>query len=718
MQWLDDFLSAPNIFSVESIENGKHKSHLQISLLKLLAQSRDGQYPVVVPMLTQRSGSDEQFSLFVFGKTDKSIREFGSLTPRYVDSSFCEVVIRNLIDVISEFDIASVPKFSSHCLQLVIPNNLSKLSPDRELWVVEKILFARNQYIKKPANPRLRIKTTGQLLSGFFASYKDNDFLACKDIFEQIKSRQNVSPHNMLHLELQVHKLNSNWQGIFDRVMRSQGNLLLLSHITTPIVIEAVIKLKLDSLYPNDFTPSEIRHLLKPYKKIFSGVSLNSMSDLDRDVWRGWALGAMAFGHSEVLQSLPVELLGENWIDDLRRWAEPRTSEVHVQSVSIERDETSNNIERKNQADLEDIRFLLSQENNGDNGLANQRKLKEFSDNALKDAREMPDLGPRLRALEGLDFSNYEVDNWLDWLRGQNKNSVDSLIPLHSVCEQWSKDSWDEASVKEFLEVVDDHDWMKLRDCLATMFNWLKDREIPASTDFILDIMIRMSSDGLGGEKDLFFFSELITKIFSHSHSKENYQDALEYVAVLWDEVSSLRCAEGSLVIMESLLDYICKDEDARLRLWLKFRSRYLKDWVKLDSVFQLSIREVELYLTGRSEDFPKEEDGEILTETVQLKGKKLAIYTLTEGAGRRAKKILGDLFPGLETIINHDKNNTDELSNLAETSDFFIFSSRSAAHQAFYPVQKIRGNNIIYPLGKGSSSIVRSFLDELRITY
>ena len=67
-----------------------------------------------------------------------------------------------------------------------------------------------------------------------------------------------------------------------------------------------------------------------------------------------------------------------------------------------------------------------------------------------------------------------------------------------------------------------------------------------------------------------------------------------------------------------------------------------------------------------------------------------------------------------LEIILNHDKKNTTALETLADTADFFIFASRSAAHQAFYAVSDKR-NDLLYPNGKGSSSIVKKFLEAAR---
>ena len=72
------------------------------------------------------------------------------------------------------------------------------------------------------------------------------------------------------------------------------------------------------------------------------------------------------------------------------------------------------------------------------------------------------------------------------------------------------------------------------------------------------------------------------------------------------------------------------------------------------------------------------------------------------------------ELYPGLKVEINHDHVSTPALINLAKKADFFIFSSDSSKHQAFYTVSDYR-KDIIYPAGKGASSIVAAFAQSLR---
>ena len=89
------------------------------------------------------------------------------------------------------------------------------------------------------------------------------------------------------------------------------------------------------------------------------------------------------------------------------------------------------------------------------------------------------------------------------------------------------------------------------------------------------------------------------------------------------------------------------------------------------------------------------------------------AYIRLLKGQLKRAKAVLETLYPGLVVLLNHDKTATKSLIALADSADYFVFSSKSAAHQAFYPVTE-RRKDLIYPSGRGSTSIVRAFQQSL----
>jgi hypothetical protein len=110
------------------------------------------------------------------------------------------------------------------------------------------------------------------------------------------------------------------------------------------------------------------------------------------------------------------------------------------------------------------------------------------------------------------------------------------------------------------------------------------------------------------------------------------------------------------------------------------------------------------------------DDDKKNLAIAIKFKGL-IGIYTLTEGAGQRAKSILEKYFPGAQIETNKDHAATDRLVLLAKNADIFIFAWKSSKHQAYFCVKDARGSKeIIMPSGKGTASIVKSALDHIAL--
>ncbi|MGJ7570892.1 protein DpdD [Variovorax sp. RB2P76] len=87
-----------------------------------------------------------------------------------------------------------------------------------------------------------------------------------------------------------------------------------------------------------------------------------------------------------------------------------------------------------------------------------------------------------------------------------------------------------------------------------------------------------------------------------------------------------------------------------------------------------------------------------------------IAIYTLTESAGRQAAQTLRELVPSVKVNISNDEVGTVGLKNLALTSDIFVMATASAKHAATTFVQQLRPKELplLFAAGRGFSSIVR----------
>jgi hypothetical protein len=91
------------------------------------------------------------------------------------------------------------------------------------------------------------------------------------------------------------------------------------------------------------------------------------------------------------------------------------------------------------------------------------------------------------------------------------------------------------------------------------------------------------------------------------------------------------------------------------------------------------------------------------------LKNRSIAIYTLTESAGRQAESALRELEPSVEVSLAHDHVASPRLVRLARDADIFVMTAASAKHAATDCILANRGEGIIlYAPGRGFSGIVR----------
>ena len=104
--------------------------------------------------------------------------------------------------------------------------------------------------------------------------------------------------------------------------------------------------------------------------------------------------------------------------------------------------------------------------------------------------------------------------------------------------------------------------------------------------------------------------------------------------------------------------------------------------------------------------------DEKIQTEDILQRyiGKTIGIYTPFESAGKNAKEYLENKIDNVRVILNHDKAVTPALKHVTDVSDYMVIVTQSAKHAATGEIQKIRRLNnkeVLFPIGKGSSSIV-----------
>lgn len=164
------------------------------------------------------------------------------------------------------------------------------------------------------------------------------------------------------------------------------------------------------------------------------------------------------------------------------------------------------------------------------------------------------------------------------------------------------------------------------------------------------------------------------------------------------------RCGEPS--VLYPLLD--------QLEKWFRaFPSRIGKSQQMLASALatELDDHNWESRLAESVGEF--QEDRSAVDPLEELNGTSILIYTLTRGAGDRARNVILSMAPNARVNLSDDKVATTRLKEAATNADFIVFTSRSATHAASDAIRKAsESDDLIYANGKGCASIVAALRD------
>ncbi|MDB4777452.1 protein DpdD [Verrucomicrobia bacterium] len=321
--------------------------------------------------------------------------------------------------------------------------------------------------------------------------------------------------------------------------------------------------------------------------------------------------------------------------------------------------------------------------------------------------------------------------NWNDWFMVVNSGNFDSDCLLKIARDESSE--WDEKIYFDSPEKICE---------LAAFIS-----ECPQTSQYILSLSIPhllafFMRDGIGAREYLSIYSALIEiLILSDSFSSEDwnttesllnamlqaglsdfqYADLLKNLSDHWVFKGGVVHFDWALDVLDLFTMYAVQEPESlekfysvvaakiaehsrkvRRNQWEIFK--LLSDDLNFSSTFQAIVPEH--YFQS-----PK------LEHEIDLSGKIIAIYTLTESAGKRAATVIKKIFPNAKIRLSNDSVGSNKLKALARDSDYFVVSTRSAKHAATNFIKDNRSKQrtkLIYPSGKGSSSIVSSLLGEI----
>jgi hypothetical protein len=227
-----------------------------------------------------------------------------------------------------------------------------------------------------------------------------------------------------------------------------------------------------------------------------------------------------------------------------------------------------------------------------------------------------------------------------------------------------------------------------------------------------------------GGAGTLGRIRDLVEAVLRIGIGRAEYKALVQTCADVWDEHASPVHLDWALDAVDLFATYSCPDRDARVGLLAGVVGRLAKfhrrvepeQWRFLGSLCD-ELGQLDLLERLAAREAPA--GGSIGTDDplAGLGRLSVAIYTLTEEAGRRAKDLLERRCAGVTVRLSTDHVGTDRLRDMARNADVFVMVTASAKHAAtnFIEAHRPKDRPLLRPNGKGSASIIRSLADYAR---
>ena len=706
--WLSTFFLNPNQLDLEMITNSENQEGLNKDFLGLIEPATFGHLPMILPRLSLNGG----YSFYICADGIHQLGELREIIKAYFGNTYFEPYWQIFKVSKDPLENTLLAKYTAGFLRLkvrdVFENDQVKII---ELTITLTKLLKR--FRGKPTFISDTKRPIARILRDFFITKNHCDGDAALSYVSELSDRRLLSPMNLISLEFQALASANRWDDILsNKVKLADAVTGISSSQVKLIILRALRSTSLSSDVIQRKRCDEIAFELDGIQAIFlkdPEIATNAAEE-----WMSWSIGAAVFGYDQLEQVLPKDLSDGVWWKTLSKWLSGNSLPI-IQPMTVVLDVLMAEVPSQYAAG----RLLTeSVHANTDDNLKIYDLLRGYPEGILeavfKDKVVFRPLWESLRRCSDQPF----FYSWQDvFIAIKDDAPIAKIQEVLSACvNDWERESWNEEHLSSFIETGEGS---LLRDILPHLLPWLVESEITISKINILGILENLAADETVSAQDLNLCSDVFGIFTALPSTPREYTEVLDCVDLIWDKVKSPRTINYYLDVFDLIVDAPCADLNRRDELWSSFQKYLIIQRAKLDEAQILTAVQLAKDLTGTSEQFVSVYVEKAVVDDVpniDLSGKTLAIYSLTEGAGKRAASIISTQYPGIAVSLNHDKTATSSLINLAEKTDYFIFVSQSAAHQAFYPVTDKR-KDLIYPSGKGSSSIVRAFDERIQAT-
>jgi hypothetical protein len=312
--------------------------------------------------------------------------------------------------------------------------------------------------------------------------------------------------------------------------------------------------------------------------------------------------------------------------------------------------------------------------------------------------------------------------NWCEWLALLPRLDVANTLDIsRRAAAEWAvHDQLGEPSsvielASRLLASRDEVASERLAEALPVLIAWFgRDTEFPrASLRSIYDALWTLLVLGVRRgqaerESSASLFHGLLACGLPADRYKELLQDALDIAGD-----PGRKSAYWILGLVESTIEQPASDTEARRNFWIAALSRVGHLRAQLSALQRAALGQLRETL-GLPAELPVRDEQAASALATSFQGRRVAVYTLTESAGKQAADALTALVPSLTVTLFSDHGGSQPLKSAAENADYFVVVACSAKHAATDFIRQHRPGNkpLLYAPGRGASSILR-VLDE-----
>ncbi len=712
VDWLPDFFSGDNRIDMTAVLNGQYGPVYQKMLTPLVKASSEGHWPIILPFT-----DGLRLHFYAAAKDERTLAEIRRVFIASLGTAFTE----KELPIVRKATNSSERVLLRHTPAGLIRITLSEKYRDSEeakKWVFAALEKVLNLYVQRPLLVEDIKRPVGRILREFFTACQVSDGEAAEELFQEIKTTGSLSQRNLLFLQFQALAAGQHWDAILGHSQLPNCLNGRLPLQVTRLLLQSLGN-KFEFLLIEGFAgvdPDQTRAECEFLAPLFSTPPL--FRDLKNTIfeWQVWAVGAALHGMSDVASHIPAEIITP-WFNQLFSWA-------GIESLEPKSEEQTDGKPSEEKLSLQKVQELLqySLVAPPDELLGIALEISAMPDKVQRQIEEHPLLHQLWCTLQQHIRKDYGWNQWFADISNYDGRFKELQQRAINESMHWSSVSFIAEEILQTLETGDvDKIGEPLRDIMPLLVQWLQDRGITCPDKFWVKLLEILAFDNITNKQDVQLAQRILEQLLSASCRADRYEVALEAVELLFNNVASTNSYSSILEVMDLLLENPCPAEKALQSLWSTVQKFSLRKWHRLSQVEKILTRFNAKEIKGDDaiaifEAIASPESAKETCSTLpDVGGKLLVIYSLTEGAARRAKEMLTGMFSGLKVELNHDHVATTVLENLAKTAEYFVFASRSAKHQAYYAVKNIRAD-LIYPFGKGASSIVRAFVEEIGI--